>query len=124
MTVPRHAVARQGSISLQQFHGRRMLLSGGGCETLIDKLLAAARIHPEIMCLVRDNVTLASMVREGLGLTIMPELALPENLDGLGVLRLQPGLRRTLHLLTRPPDALGPVAMAFAGVAQGAEPPR
>jgi len=36
-----------------------MLLAGGGCETLVDKLLAAAGSHPEIMCLVRDNVTLS-----------------------------------------------------------------
>ena len=119
-----HALAVQGSISLQQLHSQRMLLSGGGCETLIEELLAAAGSHPEIMCLVRDNATLANMVREGLGLTIMPELALPENRDGLRVLRLRPILRRTLHLLTRPPDALGPVAMAFADVAQGAEFPR
>ncbi len=119
-----HTLAGQGGVSLQQLHGQRMLLSGGGCETLIQELLAAAASHPEIVCLVRNNATLASMVREGLGLTIMPELALPENQDGLGVLRLRPSLRRTLHLLTRPPDALGPVAMAFAGVAQGAEFPR
>jgi len=119
-----HTLAGQGGVSLQQLHGQRMLLSGGGCETLIQELLAAAASHPEIVCLVRDNATLASMVREGLGLTIMPELALPENQDGLGVLRLRPRLRRTLHLLTRPPDALGPVAMAFAGAAQGAEFPK
>lgn len=119
-----HALAGQGSICLQQLDGQRMLLSGGGCETLIEELLAAAGSHPEIMCLVRDNATLASMVREGLGLTIMPELALPENQGKLGVLRLRPRLRRTLHLLTRPPDALGPVAMAFADVTQGAEFPR
>jgi len=119
-----HALAEQGGVSLQQLHGQRMLLSGGGCEALIEELLAAAASHPEILGLVRDNATLASMVREGLELAIMPELALPENQDGLGVLRLRPSLRRTLHLLTRPPDALGPVAMAFADVAQGAEFPR
>jgi len=115
-----HPLAAQGSVSLQQLHGQRMLLSGGGCETLVEELLAAAASHPEIVCLVRDNATLASMVREGLGLTIMPELALPENQDGLGVLRLRPRLRRTLHLLTRLPDALGPVAVAFADAAHGA----
>ena len=119
-----HALAERTSVSLQQLHGQRMLLSGGGCERLIEELLAAAGSHPEIICLVRDNATLANMVREGLGLTIMPELALPENRDGLGVLRLRPILHRTLHLLTRPPDTLGPVAMAFAEVAQGAEFPR
>jgi DNA-binding transcriptional LysR family regulator len=115
-----HVLAGQASVSLRQLDGQRMLLSGGGCETLIEELLAAAASHPEIVCLVRDNATLVSMVREGLGLTIMPELALPPDRGGLEVLRLRPRLRRTLHLLTKPLDALGPVAMAFADLAKGA----
>lgn len=119
-----HVLAGQVSVGLRQLDGQRMLLSGGGCETLIKELLAAAASSPDVVCLVRDNATLASMVREGLGLTIMPELALPADRAGLVVLRLRPRLRRTLHLLTGPPDALGPVAGAFAGVAQSTEPPR
>ena len=119
-----HALAGQGSVGLRQLDGQRMLQSGGGCEALIEELLAAAASHPEVVCLVRDNATLASMVREGLGLTIMPELALPTHQAGLVVLPLRPRLRRTLHLLTGPPDALGPVARAFTAVAQGAELPR
>jgi DNA-binding transcriptional LysR family regulator len=114
-----HVLAGQGSVGLQQLDGQRMLLSAGGCETLIEELLAAVASHPEVVCLVRDNATLVSMVREGLGLTIMPELALPTDRGGLEVLRLRPRLRRTLHLLTKPLDALGPVATAFAGLAKG-----
>ncbi len=110
----RDALAGQGAISLRQLDGRRMLFSGGGCETLIEELLAAASSHPDVVCLVRDNSTLVSMVREGLGLTIMPELALPQDLEGLCVLQLRPRLRRTLHLLTMPMDELGPAAIAFA----------
>jgi DNA-binding transcriptional LysR family regulator len=118
-----HALAGQASVGLRQLDGQRMLLSAGGCETLIEELLAAAASHPEIVCLVRDNATLVSMVREGLGLTIMPELAVPMDRSGLEVLRLRPRLRRTLHLLTRPLDALGPVAMAFTSLAIGADCP-
>lgn len=118
-----HALAGQASVGLRQLDDQRMLLSAGGCETLIEELLAAAASHPEVVCLVRDNATLVSMVREGLGLTIMPELALPTDRAGLGVLRLRPRLRRTLHLLTKPLDALGPVAAAFAGLAKGADCP-
>ena len=114
-----HALSGQASLSLGQLDGQRMLQSGGGCETLIEELLASAASTPEIVCLVRDNATLASMVREGLGLTIMPELALPADRAGLVVLPLNPKLRRTLHLLTGPPDAPGPVVMAFAVVARG-----
>jgi DNA-binding transcriptional LysR family regulator len=69
-----HALAAQATISLRQLDGQRMLLSAGGCETLIQELLAAAASHLEVVCLVRDNATLVSLVREGVGLTILPEL--------------------------------------------------
>jgi len=108
-----HAFAARASLALGELDGQRMLLSGGGCETLIQELLAAASSHPEIVCLVRDNATLVSMVGEGLGLTVMPELALPADHDGVVAVALRPKLRRTLHALTNPLDALGPVAMAF-----------
>ena len=118
-----HAFAGRTVVSLQDLDARRMLLSGGGCETLIEELLAAAASNPEIVCLVHDNATLISMVREGLGLTIMPELALPSDRQGFHVIRLRPALRRTLHLLSKPSEALGPLAMAFVDMVQGGSHP-
>lgn len=114
------ALASRRAITLRDLDGERMLLSGGGCETLIKELLTAAASHPEIICLVRDNATLVSMVREGLGLTIMPELALPTNLDGIVAIRLQPVLRRTLHLLTKPHQALGLATTALLNITKAA----
>jgi DNA-binding transcriptional LysR family regulator len=108
-----HPLAVRTSIGLKDLDGERMLLSGGGCETLIEELLMAAASHPDIVCIVRDNATLVSMVREGLGLTIMPELALPTACDGVELVRLRPNLRRTLHVLTRPHETLGPTITAF-----------
>jgi DNA-binding transcriptional LysR family regulator len=108
-----HPLAQHGSIGLNELDGERMLLSGGGCETLIEELLKVAASNPDIVCIVRDNATLVSMIREGLGLTIMPELALPVACDGVQLIRLRPNLRRTLHVITRPHEALGPVIMAF-----------
>lgn len=116
-----HAFANRREVALKELDGQRMLLSGGGCETLIQELLALAGSNPEIVCLVRDNATLASMVRGGLGLTIMPELALPADRHGIQVLGLRPNVRRTLHLLTKPRDALGPVALAFADMVERTE---
>src|SRR6476619_5981515 len=92
-----HAFAARASVALKDLDGQRMLLSGGGCETLIQELLAAASSNPDIVCLVRDNATMASMVREGLGLTIIPELALPLYRQGFVAIKLRPNMRRTLH---------------------------
>ena len=113
-----HPLADRSSIGLRELDGQRMLLSGGGCETLIQELLASAGSNPEIVCLVRDNASLASMVAGGLGLTIMPELALPADRRGLTLVALRPPLRRTLHLLSRPREAQGPLALAFITAAE------
>ncbi|MBE7213445.1 MAG: LysR family transcriptional regulator [Gluconacetobacter diazotrophicus] len=112
----RHPLARRTHVGLPDLDGHRMLLSGGGCETLIEELLASAGSNPDIACLVRDNATLASMVRGGLGLTIMPDLALPDERQGLNVIPLRPIMRRTLHVLTQRPALLGPLALAFLAV--------
>lgn len=111
-----HPLEQHGSVELRALDRERMVMSGGGCETLIEQLLLAANCHPDVVCMVRDNATLCSMVREGLGLTIMPELALPDDRSGLSVMPLQPRLRRTLNLLSASDDALGPAATAFAAM--------
>jgi DNA-binding transcriptional LysR family regulator len=115
---PRHAFAAKTSLALKELDGQRMLLSAGGCETLIQELLASAASSPDIVCLVRDNATLASMVSEGLGLTIMPELALPLDRQGLVAIKLRPNMRRTLHAVTMATDKLGPVPLAFLKLVQ------
>ena len=58
-----------------------------------------------------------SMVSEGLGVTIMPELALPASRDGVAIVPLRPTLRRTLHLLSKSPETLAPAARAFVTLA-------
>jgi DNA-binding transcriptional LysR family regulator len=114
VVVPQgHAFTTKSSVALTDLDGERMLLSGGGCETLIQELLAAASSNPDVVCLVRDNATLVSMVREGLGLTIMPELALPLDRDGFSVIKLRPNMRRTIHAVTIEADKLGPIPLAF-----------
>ncbi|MCB1510988.1 MAG: LysR family transcriptional regulator [Hyphomicrobiaceae bacterium] len=108
-----HALASSASLRLKDLDGHRMLMSGGGCETLIEELLAAASSRPDIVCLVRDNAALVSMVAEGLGLTIMPELAVPQHPDNIVLLRLRPNLRRTLHAVTMPATQQRPTVTAL-----------
>ena len=120
VVVPeQHELAGRTSVRLKELDGQRMLMSGGGCETLIVELLAAASSNPEIACMVRDNATLVSMVGAGLGLTIMPELAVPVDHSGVVIIRLRPALRRTLHAVTLGLDKISPAANAFLGLVDG-----
>lgn len=113
---PDHPFAVAGRLDLASLTGQRMLLSGGGCETLIQELLVAADSQPEVVAMVRDNATLLSMVRAGLGLTIMPELAVASDRAGVVCRGIAPPLRRRLHLLSRDPAELGPAALALRSI--------
>jgi DNA-binding transcriptional LysR family regulator len=108
-----HALASGGALRLKDLSGHRMLMSGGGCETLIEELLAAASSRPDIVCMVRDNAAIVSMVGEGLGFTIMPELAVPLNDGKIAVLKLRPSLKRILHAVTTSAKTQRPVVGAF-----------
>lgn len=109
---PGHRLGNRREATLADLDGDRMVMSGGGCETMIEELLGLAGSRPEIVCMVRDNTTLIAMVREGLGFTILPELALSDAAD-LTALRLRPNLRRKLHVVTRETAAQEPAVRAF-----------
>lgn len=96
-----HRLAKNASIGLDAVDGERTIFSGGGGETQLDEALAAAGAKPDVLFLARDNSTIFGMVREGIALTIMPDLTLPEDTTGLAVRRLTPTLRRDLHASTR-----------------------
>ncbi|MFC2250750.1 LysR family transcriptional regulator [Labrys portucalensis] len=107
-----HPLAKNASIGLDAIDGERAIFPGGGGNRQLDDALAAARSKPNILFLVRDNATIFGMVREGIGLTVMPDLTLPDDTSGLAVRRLTPPLRRDLHASVRKQD-ISPAGRAF-----------
>jgi DNA-binding transcriptional LysR family regulator len=107
-----HRLAKNASISLEALDGERAIFSGGGDDTQLEAALAAAGAKPQVLFLARDNSTIFGMVREGIALTIMPDLTLPDDTTGLAVRRLTPTLRRDLHASTRK-NGLSPAGKAF-----------
>lgn len=65
-----------------------------------------------------NSVTAVSMVRAGLGLTLVPEINLPEiNMSGLVYRRMgKPVPRRQVGIFQRPKLALAPAAQAFRDI--------
>ncbi|WP_413990300.1 LysR family transcriptional regulator [Labrys okinawensis] len=107
-----HRLAKNASISLEALDGERAIFSGGGDDTQLATALMAAGAKPQVLFLARDNSTIFGMVREGIGLTIMPDLTLPDDTTGLAVRRLTPTLRRDLHASTHK-SGLSPAGKAF-----------
>jgi molybdate transport repressor ModE-like protein len=103
-----HALARKKSIDLAEVAKEPFLMSGSGCEPAIRRIFARARIDPIVAGHVRDTGALIKMVGEGLGITLMPELSLPEREQSISVVDIHPAARRQVLALTRKNQELMP----------------
>ena len=76
-------------------------------------LFARAAGDPDVAFKVRDMTALLEMVRQGLGVTIVPALSLPKERSGLRVLELKPRQRRKLFMATNRQSLPSPAVQAF-----------
>ena len=84
-----------------------------GCEPIISALARSAGVRLRRHYEVRDTVSILAMVRERLGVTIMPELSIPDDRSGVRVLPLDPPARRRLALAVLADAEPLPAALAL-----------
>lgn len=114
---PDHAQRYGPVVTVATLAGQPFIMSSGGCEPLIQELFAHAGCAPAVRFAVRDTETILNMVREGLGITMMPEMALPDRLPDVVVKALEPDAWRYLGLRSSSDEAT-PSARAFVALAQ------
>lgn len=97
------------SVSLEELLEQPFVLATGGCTANARSLGAAAGLTlRDIRVEVREWNSAYSLVREGLGVTLVPEMALPAQRNGLRVMPLTVPLHREFALVssqTRAPSA-------------------
>ena len=112
-----HPLAARGSVPLADLGHEPFVMPAGGCAPLISSLARAAGVRLRRHYEVRDTVSITAMVRERLGVTIMPELSIPDDRSGLRVLPLEPRAHRRLALaVLRDAEPL-PAALALMRLA-------
>lgn len=85
-----HPLARAGdAIAFATLAAQPFVLATGGCSVHAQSLAQAAGIAiTDVRATVRDWASAYALVREGLGVTLVPALTLPENRRGLRVMPL------------------------------------
>ena len=113
VTPPQHRFARARSVRWKALDGEPLVLldAASGSRRYVDDALArhgaVCRVEQELS----HPTTVFQMVEAGIGLTVMPRLAIPPGgLHGLAVRPLLPRLERTVMLVRRRERALSPVA--------------
>jgi len=93
-----HPLASRGAVAIAELGNEPFIMAAGGCEAIISALARAAEVRLRRHYEVRDAASIAAMVRERLGVAIMPELSIPDDRNGLRVLPLDPAAHRRLNL--------------------------
>ena len=106
-----HVLATQASVSLADLSDDPFILSDGGCEPLLRQMYKAAGLDLRPKLRVRDMATLLALVREQVGVTVIPELSFTDP-RGLVAVPVEPLTHRRLVLTTHSQD-VGLAAHAF-----------
>lgn len=120
-----HALALAGdAIALADLLAQPFVLATGGCSVHAQSLAEDTGLTmPDVRATVRDWASAFALVREGLGVTLVPALTLPERRRGLRVMPLATRLYRSFGLAASAQAAgSAPVQALFAMLRQGRGP--
>jgi len=73
--------------------------------------------RPAIRYQASDSATILAMVREGLGITLLPRMMLPTKVEGIAVLPLDPPQQLEIRLAIRARESASPAARLFVQTA-------
>ncbi|WP_413724024.1 LysR substrate-binding domain-containing protein [Sodalis sp. RH16] len=116
-----HPFAEQKQVSWQSLNGCRLVLQdyASGSRALLDEALRQQGINAEIVQEIGHPATLFPMVEAGIGISIVPALALPLPAGSSLVVRaLQPEINRSLMLARRKNRTLSPAGEVIWEVVQ------
>lgn len=110
--VTRRGQFPAGPVPLQTLHGAAMVAQPPICDQArVERVYADAGVAPLIVFRTADNRGVISMVRAGMGVAVMPRLALDVPSDDLSTHELEPALApREIYLAWQANRTLSPLA--------------
>ncbi|GCE09355.1 LysR family transcriptional regulator substrate-binding protein [Dictyobacter aurantiacus] len=87
---PHHRLYTQGAVTLRELREEPFIMPRIGCAFLQQAGLEWGRTEPTIRYHAGDMTTILAMVREGLGVSLLPRMMLPEKMEGIALLPLDP----------------------------------
>ncbi|WP_237154137.1 LysR family transcriptional regulator [Oryzibacter oryziterrae] len=114
-----HPLSRRTSVSLAELAAAPFVLATGGCHTNARSLADAAGLTLQnVQIEVRDWSSAIALVREGAGVSLVPESTLPEQHRGFRVSKLASPLHREFGLVASQVRPLSRAGNLFVEVAR------
>lgn len=87
-------------VSLKELASQPFILATGGCAVNAESLIREAGMElTDVRITVKDWASASALVREGMGIALVPESTLPSNMRGLRALHLNPPINRKFGLV-------------------------
>jgi DNA-binding transcriptional LysR family regulator len=113
----RHRLHMHASVMVDDLREESLIMPRTGCEVPEIFSQKRGKQSPSIRYQVSGGTTILAMVREGLGVTIMPRKLLPDKLEGITVIPFDPPRLLQIGLAVRSMDHASPAARLFVQTA-------
>ncbi len=112
-----HHLHARTSVTVNELREERWIMPRTECEVpeIFDQ--KRGKHGPPIRYQASDGATILTMVREGLGITILPRMMLPEKLEGIAGIPLDPPRQLQIGLVVRSQETASPGATLFVQTA-------
>ena len=108
-----HPLAAKNCVTLEELSREPFLLLEEGSYSEPLAAFQAAGLKPNIRMTMHDDYSILSMVEQGLGVTILPELVLRKQSYDIAVLPTEPMVMRRISIIARNPNELPIAAKRF-----------
>ena len=97
----RHPLAEADEIPLTELGGERWIMGTGECGRQVEYFLLTAGVRPDPACRSGDYTFVQTLVAAGVGVALIPSLALAPHLDGIRFVRVRPAPTRYVGVVSR-----------------------
>lgn len=112
-----HRLHVQTSVTASELREECLIMPRTGCEVPEIFEQNRGKHRPHIRYQASEGATILAMVREGLGITILPRMMLPDKLEGITGISLDPPRPLQIGLAVRSVDSASPGATLFVQTA-------
>ena len=118
LVPPGHRLHTKVAVTPRDLQEEGWIMEKNQCALqLMEVAVGPSRVRPQIRYQASDSATILAMIREGLGITLMPRMVLPKKLDGVVALPLDPPHQLQIGLAVRSQAMASPAAQLFVQTA-------
>ncbi len=105
-----HPLSRQSTIRIEQMIDEPFIMPIAGCDTDVKRIFTQNKLIPKIKYELEDDHAIIAMVQNGLGLSILPEMFMPQLPDNVCYRTLEGEYYRSIGIATTSLKNVSPAA--------------